>query len=111
MSKTSTMPEKVNELASRRTNEAAFTPARSARPKRSAGTKDGVAPHPMPAPSVAWTTFAVTPAQRDELRRIAAYRQATHQKNRNDVSAVLRDVLDFWLAHQADFDKWLAKRR
>jgi len=57
------------------------------------------------------TTIHINDRQRKALWSEAAERQLQGRTNRHDKSAVAREVIEFWLAHRAEFNEWLLARR
>ncbi len=102
------MIESLTSLAERRQARAAagrVTPATAVASAASAAS-EAEASEPL-----LHTTFHITHTQRLAVAGEASQRMENRVRARHDKSAVLRDVIDFWMAHRQQFDEWLRAKR
>lgn len=110
-------PEQIAELEERRSARAAFSVDEGPAPKPRRAAKKATAKvkaeaPELPAlpqqPATVYTSFSIRQSHREALREHAFARLSAGHNTRNDVSAVLRDVLDFWQAHTKEVNAWIA---
>jgi hypothetical protein len=89
----------------------AATPAFEPTKKRPSPRKRADSEEPSATPRQLFnTSFSVFVQHRDLLRTVAFQRASSGAAARNDVGAVLRDVLDFWVDRRDEFEEWLRQR-
>jgi hypothetical protein len=116
------MGDSVQELRARRsTEDAPFitgAPAKARAAKRSSKKAEEAAATPLPGLDLGlaprstrkeYVTFAITTGQRDAIQRHAMARMEMGFTHKIELSAVLRDVLDHWLAHEKEVNVWISK--
>jgi hypothetical protein len=106
------MAETVGAAAAKRATEPDFilgsTGARAKRARKEAAPADGAELEPMPAKI--YTSFSIADRHRKALDNHAWERKQLGYTNKFDLSAVLRDALDFWLDHEKEARAWVARR-
>lgn len=101
---------KIADVAAARAQEP-FTMVAGVRPKRRPRAGSASAPMPRTTPDdnkKIYTSVAITVGQRECMREEAARRCQLGLASRNDVAAVLRDILDFYVHNREEVQHWVA---
>lgn len=105
--------DRIEELAARRESQMFISagPARPARARaRAEGAKADLPAPPALQPQRIASNYMLDEAHIDALRSDAMARLQKKLARRVDISAALRDVLDYWLAHREEVETWIASR-
>ncbi len=102
----------MGETAARRQAGPEFQLGAGAPPKRARKTGGGPVELVglVPMSRKVYTSFSIDEVHRTALETHAWARKQGGITNKFDLSTVLRDVLDFWMANEEEVGAWLKKR-